>query len=402
MVDNNGAMDPSNRITRVGTMVRSFIPRRIRQTVKTMPLLSRLFVGASEVPTLPGPDSGDLRAVVYLPTWARWDEMRQRPQYLMKAFASAGHPAYFIDPREPSPRDVDDVHIVRSLSDVPRSGVILLVHFAPLRELFDLFDDPVIVYDIHDDLTIYDPDETDVPPERRVIAHHGAVVVAADVTIVSLDVLGDRHRSEAPDLMVVENGVDSVAFRASTTAPDDLPDTKRPVIGYHGALSYWFNFGLIYDVARMRPEWDFVLVGPVLPGAEEDANRIAALANVRLLGKKPSDDIPAYVQRFDVGLIPFRIDTMTVAVSPLKMFEYLAVPVPVVATPLPAATRIEIVRTAEDPDDFVAALEAALCDRDRSGFQNAAASEVDRAEWSSRIEPVLDRLDALDRRRVPQ
>ncbi len=402
MTEENDVTRTLRPVLRWLTKVGSRLPGPIRRAIRSIPLVSRVATGPRQVPTLPGPDPGDLRAVVYLPTWARWDEMRQRPQYLMKAFASAGHRAYFIDPREASPRDVDGVRIVPSLSDVPRSGVILMVHFAPLRELFDLFDDPVIVYDIHDDLTIYGPDESDVPPERRVIAHHGTVIASADVTIVSLDVLGDRHRSEAPNLIVIENGVESAAFQAPTPSPSDLPDTEGPVIGYHGALSYWFDFDLVHDVARMRPEWEFVLVGPVLPAARDDAERISALTNVHLLGEKPSDDIPAYVQRFDVGLIPFRIDTMTVAVSPLKMFEYLAVPVPVVSTPLPAATRTEVVRTARDPEDFVAAVEAALDDRDGPDFRSAAAIEVERAEWSSRIEPILDRLDALGRLRVPK
>jgi len=387
---------------RFGARARSLVPRPVRRAVKAMPLLSKVFVTDRRVPTLPGPGPGELRAVVYLPTWATWDEMRQRPQYLMKAFAAAGHPAYFVDPREPSVRDVDGVHVVPSLSDVPRNGVILLVHFAPLREMFGLFDDPVIIYDIHDDLTIYEPDETDVPPDRRVAAHHGAVVALADITMVSHDVLGERHRSEAPDLIVVENGVDSASFRAPTSVPDDMPATEGPIIGYHGALSYWFDFDLIGAVAQRRPEWSLVLVGPLLPPAEEDATEIAMLPNVHLLGEKPSDDIAAYVQRFDVGLIPFRIDTMTVAVSPLKMYEYLAVPVPVVATPLPAAEQTQIVHTARDPGDFVAAVEAALTERDVPLFRDAAASEVDRAEWSSRIGPVLDRLDELGHRRVTQ
>jgi len=402
MTDTDDATKSFETVSRWFTKVGSHLPGPLRRVLKSLRSGPGITSRPREVPTLPGPDPGDLRAVVYLPTWARWDKMRQRPQYLMRAFAAAGHPAYFVDPREPSPRYVDGVHIVPSLSHVPRSGVILMVHFAPLRELFDLFDDPVIVYDIHDDLTIYDPDEIDVPPERRVIAHHGTVIAVADVTIVSQDVLGDRHRSEAPDLLVVENGVDSAAFRAPSAVPGDMPDTGGPVIGYHGALSYWFDFDLVHDLALMRPGWRFVLVGPVLPAARGEVIRIAALDNVHLLGEKPSDNIPAYVQRFDVGLIPFRIDTMTEAVSPLKLFEYLAVPVPVVSTPLPAAIQAQIVRTAQDPDDFVVAIEAALDDRGSPEFLKHASIEVEHAEWSSRIEPILTRLDALGDLRVPE
>ncbi len=349
-----------------------------------------------------GPAPGELRAVVYLPTWARWDVMRQRPQYLMKAFAGAGHPAYFVDPREPGPRTVDGVQIVRTIDEVPRSGVILYVHFAPLRELFDAFDDPAIVYDIHDDLTIYEPDEVGMAPERTVAAHHGAMVAAADVTVVSLDVLAERHRHEAPDLLVVENGVDTEAFRRRTEPPGDLPVVDGPIVGYHGALSYWFDFALVEAVARSRPSWSFVLVGPVLEPAARHAARLSELENVTVLGERPSDEIPAYVQRFDVGLIPFRLDTMTEAVSPLKMYESLAAGVPVVSTPLPAAIATAGVRTASGSSAFAAAIDAALADRDDPGFRAAATREADEAEWGTRIRPVLERLDELGRRRVPR
>ena len=328
--------------------------------------------------------------------------MRQRPQYLTAAFAAAGHPVYFVDPREPAPRTVDGVRIVTSLDDVPRSGVLLYVHYAPLRELFEAFDDPAIVYDIHDDLTIYEPDEVGMPWERTVAAHHGATIAAADVTIVSLDVLADRHRHEAPDLIVVENGVDVAAFTRTTEPPADLPGGDGPVIGYHGAVSYWFDFDLLEAVARLRPAWTFVLVGPVLEPAQEVAARLAELDNVRFVGERSSDEIPAYVQRFDVGLIPFRLDTMTEAVSPLKMYEYLAAGVPVVSTPLPAAIKTDGVRTADDPETFAAAIDAALGDRRDPRCAEQARRQAAAAEWTVRLQPVLDRLDALGRRRVPR
>jgi hypothetical protein len=82
----------------------------------------------------------------------------------MKAFATSGHPVYFVDAGEPEPRTVDGVHVVSSLAAVPGRHVILYVHFAPLHELFDHFDDAVILYDVYDDLSIYDPDEVDLPP----------------------------------------------------------------------------------------------------------------------------------------------------------------------------------------------------------------------------------------------
>ena len=92
---------------------------------------------------------------------------------------------------------------------------------------------------------------------------------------------------------------------------------------------------------------------------------------------------------------------MTAAVSPLKLYECLAVPVPVVSTPLPAAVASPVVRTADRADSFVVALEAALQDAARPDFHAAATAEADRASWTRRIAPVRQRLEELSRLEVP-
>ena len=280
----------------------SRLPKPARTALKSLPGFERLRARLAGTPRGPDPSSGQLRPLVYLPTWAQWDVMRQRPQYVVRAFAALGHDAYFVDPREPGPRFVDGVTIVPSLSLVPRRSVILYTHYAPLHTMFDLFEDPVVIYDIHDDLTIFDADELHLPDERKVGAHHAAALAAADVVMVSLEILADRHRHEAPDLIVVENGVDPALFRADHSRPVDLPRAE-PLVGYHGAVSYWFDFDLFSGVARSRPEWSFCLVGPVDPRVKAEAERLGSLRNVVLLGERPSNQIPAYVQAFDVGTI---------------------------------------------------------------------------------------------------
>ena len=82
--------------------------------------------------------------------------------------------------------------------------------------------------------------------------------------------------------------------------------------------SYWFDFDLVAELARMKPDWTFELVGPVDPRAEAGAERVSELPNVHLTGERPSSEIAAYVQAFDVEIIPWRIDRMVEAVSPLR------------------------------------------------------------------------------------
>jgi glycosyltransferase involved in cell wall biosynthesis len=374
------------------------LPRPLRRLVRRVPGVARLRRALAGTPAGDRPDPGSLRPVVYLPTWERWDEMRQRPQYVVEAFARHGHPVYFVDPREPAPRRVGAVDIVPSLRSVPGHGVILYVHYAPLRDLFGRFDDPVILYDVLDDLSIYDADEGDLPEERRVRFHHGPVVGAADVVMASSEVLADRHRHERPDLLLVQNGVDLDRFDAAHSRPDDLP-AGRPVVGYHGAIARWFDFDLLGRVAGANPQWDFVLVGPVLPEVRSAVAGVGERTNVHVLGARPSDAIPAYVQGFDVGAVWFVVDDLTAGVSPLKVFECLAADVPVVSTPLPACVGLPGVRVASTAGEMTAAIEAALVEGPaESGVRRQTAAA---AAWERRLEPVMGRLDDLGRRRVP-
>jgi glycosyltransferase involved in cell wall biosynthesis len=322
--------------------------------------------------------------------------MRQRPQYLLQAFAALGHPVFFVDPREPALREADGVHIVPALDAVPGRSPILYVHFAPLRHLFDSFEDPVVVYDLLDDLSIYDADEDGMPEERRVRFHHPRVMERADVVMVSNPVLADTHRAERADLVLVPNGVDAGRFGAPAAPPSDLSGDGRPVVGYHGMVSYWFDVDLLAAVATARPGYRFVLVGPVDPRVAERVAPLRALPNVELLGERPSSLMPSYVQAFDVGTVWFQVNDLTRAVTPLKMYEYLAAGVPCVATPLPACVDEPAVTTAATPDEFAAALDRALASAHAAALRETAR----RHDWTALLRPVVDRLGALGLDRV--
>ena len=317
--------------------------------------------------------------------------MRQRPQYLLEAWARAGHPVYFVDPREDRARSVDGVTIVPTIRQTPRSGVILHIHFAPLRHLIERFDDAVVVYDLLDDLSIYDADEIGVPEGGRVRSHHPVLMGIADVVTTSNEVLAEKHRRERADLLLVSNGVDLQAFSQPWPTPSDLP-TTRPLIGYHGMVSSWFDFDLLEAVAGLRPDWTFALVGPVDARVDGRVRRLQRLPNVAVLGERPSDAMPAYVQAFDVGAVWFRVNDLTLGVTPLKMYECLAADRPCVATPLPGAVAEEAVTVAGTAADFVAAIETSLRTRHDPASATGRREAAEAADWSRRLEPVLERL----------
>jgi glycosyltransferase involved in cell wall biosynthesis len=372
------------------------VPARWRRLLRRVPGADRLRAVVAGSPAKEGPPAGSKRPVVYLPTWVRWDVMRQRPQYLLQAFAAHGHPVYFVDPNEPAARDADGVHIVPDLASVPSRHVILYVHFAPMRHLFGSFEEPAVVYDLLDDLSIYDADEVGLPEERRVRWHHPHVMEEAAVVIVSNPVLAETHRHERADLVLVHNGVDAGRFARPAAQPADLTLDDRPIVGYHGMISYWFDFDLLIGVARARPDLRFVLVGPTDERAADQVARLREVENIELLGERPSGDMPAFVQSFDVGTVWFEVNDLTRAVTPLKMYEYLAAGVPCVATPLPACIEEEQVLTASTVEEFSIALDRALAVSDREPLRAAAR----RSDWVELVRPVIDRLAELGLDRV--
>jgi glycosyltransferase involved in cell wall biosynthesis len=161
----------------------------------------------------------------------------------------------------------------------------------------------------------------------------------ANAVIVSAERLRDaavEARGSGAGVHVVGNGVDFGAFRraaeamrASVTATRD--DTVR--IGYLGAIAPWLDFDLIAALARARPRWSFDLVGPVLGGVEMDLAALMTLGNVRHRPAVPHERVPEILMEFTAGMIPFRRTSLTAAVNPNKLYEYLAVGLPTVATP---------------------------------------------------------------------
>jgi glycosyltransferase involved in cell wall biosynthesis len=158
------------------------------------------------------------------------------------------------------------------------------------------------------------------------------------------------------------------------------------VIGYHGAVATWLDLGLLADLVALLPDFQFVVVGPVEPGL---SNRLPAAPNLSWLGPRPSDEIDRYVRGFDVGIIPFIVDEMTEAVTPLKLFEYLATGKPVVSTRLPACVDTPGVLIADEPASFAEMITHSIEHRP-SPFQLRVVAE--QASWQKRILPLVDRF----------
>jgi glycosyltransferase involved in cell wall biosynthesis len=214
------------------------------------------------------------------------------------------------------------------------------------------------------------------------------LVRRADIVLTSSEQLCAERRAVNPNTHFIRHGVDGAHFSRAldpaTPVPDDVRALGRPVIGFFGLLADWVDVDLVRALALARPRWSFALVGKVLT----NLGPLGKLANVHLLGPKPYDSLPGYCRGFDVGIIPFRRNALTLRANPLKLREYLAAGLPVVSTPLPEVARYDgLVGLADDVEGFLAAIEAALSQRSEPMARQRV--EAMRGEsWAARVEEI--------------
>jgi UDP-galactopyranose mutase len=235
----------------------------------------------------------------------------------------------------------------------------------------------VTVYDCMDELANF------VGAPRELLARERELLARADVVFTGGQSLYEAKRDRHANVHVFPSAVDADHFRAAREGlpdPDDQGGLGRPRLGFYGVLDERMDFGLLAAVARARPQWQLVIVGPAVPKfASED---LAREPNIHYLGGKTYDELPAYVAGWDVALIPFARNRATEFVSPTKTPEYLAAGKPVVSTPIRDVVRPwgdeGLVHVAGTPEEFVGAVERALAEdgAERRGRVDARLAEL--------------------------
>ena len=166
------------------------------------------------------------------------------------------------------------------------------------------------------------------------------------------------------NVYLIGNAVDTALFGKAMmdiAIPEDVKRVKKPVVGYVGTIDEWLDFDLIKAIATACPDISIVLLGPVLPKAKNEVNALRGLGNIFFIGKKPYNTLPNYLKAFDVCMIPFKINKLTVSVNPVKLYEYLASEKNVVSTALPEVNTYEdVIYIAKDKEEFIDKIELAL------------------------------------------
>jgi glycosyltransferase involved in cell wall biosynthesis len=320
----------------------------------------------------------------------RWDFVFQRPQHLMSRFAREMSVVFWEEPVEIEPREIaylrvrqaDDFPNVRvvtpclpqGLNDGAReealkrlldahvsicSRPLVTWYYTPMMLPFSRhLDASAVVYDCMDELSKFR-----FAPERLLDLEQ-ELIERADLVFTGGASLYEAKKDRHDSVHCLPSSVDRQHFakaRRELAQPADQAELKHPRLGFYGVIDERFDIDLLRQVADMRPDWSFVMVGPVVKIGEDELPRAA---NIHYLGGKTYEQLPAYLSGWDVALMPFAMNDATRFISPTKTPEYLAGGKPVVSTPVRDVVRtyghLEGVHIAGDADGFVRCCEKAL------------------------------------------
>ncbi len=204
---------------------------------------------------------------------------------------------------------------------------------------------------------------------KRVHAEERAILKRADLVTVTSKRLLKMKRRHTKNIHLVLNAGDVELFQkpllpeAMTLAKLRLSTIKKPMLGSVGALdSYKYDFELLVQSATEHPEWQFVFVGsPIVDHKTKALKKLTHLPNVHMIGSVPRKYVPAYVNYFDICLIPYKNNEYNEASFPLKFWEFMATGKPIIASGVPELKEYEpMIAYAKNPKDFSEKIRAIL------------------------------------------
>src|SRR3954454_14121561 len=337
-------------------------------------------------PSAPDPQPTTLICFSHL----RWNFVFQRPQHLMCRFAREMNVIFWEEPceigrretaylqvreadnangvrvivphlPEGMPEDAREAALTRLLDAHVASirGALVTWYYTPMMLSFSRhLDADLIVFDAMDELSKFKFAPT------KLLELEQELIDKADIVFTGGSSLYEAKKDRHSNVHCFPSSVDRVHFlkaRARQVEPADQEDLPRPRFGFYGVIDERFDTELLAKVAELRPNWSFIMLGPVVKIADEDLPR---RHNIHYLGSKTYEQLPSYLSGWDVALMPFAMNESTEFISPTKTPEYLAGGKPVVSTPIKDVVRhyghLEGVQIAATAETFVEARDHAL------------------------------------------
>ena len=346
----------------------------------------------------------------------RWNFVFQRPQHLLSRFAKKHHVLFIEEPirHDGSPEFVltetkEGVHVAvphlphatepegekailkdlvtRLLDDQGQTNYVSWYYTPMMLSWSEHLDPLATVYDCMDELSAF----KNAPAELRM--REAELFGLADLVFTGGRSLFEKKREQHAAVYCFPSSIDVPHFARAldvTEEPADQVKIPRPRIGFFGVIDERTDIELLERIAELRPDWQFVMIGPVVKISEDDLPRNE---NIHYLGGKSYDELPEYIAGWDVAMMPFAINESTQFISPTKTPEYLAAGRPVVSTPIRDVVRpygeSGLVGIAATPEEFVDAIQNAM-DEDAAERRARASEFLSSMSWDKTYDAMSD------------
>lgn len=338
----------------------------------------------------------------------RWDFVFQRPQHLLSRCAREYKVYYVEEPVYDSlPAHIKIVHSKENVTvvvpmlpegtDGQEAETLRAQLLNDYFESLDLTDNNVlwyytpmaltwmkqprakaVIYDCMDELSMFKGAPAGLLQLEEELFRKASLVFTGGISLYEHK--RSRHRAVYP----FPSSVDFHHFaqaRSLSDEPEDQRNIAHPRLGFFGVIDERFDIDLLRGVAEMRPDFQWVILGPVV---KIDPATLPKAPNIHYLGSKKYDELPSYISGWDVALLLFARNDSTRFISPTKTPEYLAAGKPVVSTSIRDVVspyeQEGLVRIADQPHQFIECCLEAL-EEDRVRSQHKADAFLGGLSW---------------------
>ena len=346
----------------------------------------------------------------------RWDFVYQRPQHLLTRFSeftavyfleepifvSTDQPYLTFSQRMPNlwvcvphlPHGLSKAEINEQMKELitvffvnRETSDFIFWYYTPMALEFSSHIVPgLTVYDCMDELSAFKFAPEELKQLEKMLFNHADVVFTGGYSLY------ESKKMQHYNIHPFPSSIDKNHFgkaRQTDMEPTDQSGISGPKIGFYGVIDERFDSQLIQGIADARPEWNIILIGPVV---KIDPATLPKNKNVHYLGSRSYEELPKYLSGWDVALVPFLLNESTRFISPTKTPEYLSGGKPVVSTSIKDVVtpyaKNNLVRIGIDSEDFVEAIDEILAANDKTEWLNSVDKFLNNNSWDITCESM--------------
>ncbi len=351
----------------------------------------------------------------------RWDFVFQRPQHLLTRCAKTQRVFYIEEPvfgeveqdhfkSKPTPEGVTVItpflkhgygeeevngklkYLLEELFELRTIKSYIFWYYTPMPIAYSTFFEPtLIIYDCMDELSMF----KNAP--ASLLENEEKLFKKADLVFTGGQSLYQYKKDKHYNIHPFPSSIDKQHFSSGIGGPDPEDQASIPGkrIGFFGVIDERLDIELLEGLAKGRPDWHFIIIGPVV---KIDSADLPKQENIHYLGPKSYQDLPKYLAHWDVAFLPFARNESTRFISPTKTPEYLSANVPVVSTSIADVVKpygeMGIVNIANEPDVFIKAIEFAMAQKEDVEWQEKVNKFLSLNSWDLTWEKMSELIKA--------